>query len=167
MVYREIAMLNMVQYSQLEGVLEFQNVNTYCLSLAENILISETDKEMSEKRAEEIICEVMGEQWLLAYPEGARTMVGRSFGGIELSGGEKQRLSLGRTLQRTRTLMFFDEPTAAIDPLAEDRLYQDILRLSQGKTTFFITHRLASVRYADRIIVLEHGEIVEEGTLKR
>ena len=144
----------------------FQNVNTYCLSLAENILISETDKEMSEKKAEEIICEVMGEQWLLAYPEGVRTMVGRSFGGIELSGGEKQRLSLGRTLQRTSTLMFFDEPTAAIDPLAEDRLYQDILRLSQGKTTFFITHRLASVRYADRIIVLEHGEIIEEGTFE-
>ena len=62
--------------------------------------------------------------------------------------------------------MFFDEPNAALDPLAEDRLYQDILRLSQGKTTFFITHRLSTVRYADRIIVLDHGEIVEEGTFE-
>lgn len=144
----------------------FQNVNTYHLTLVENILISETQKEGHKERAEEILSEVMGEQWLSKYSEGGATMVGRPFGGIELSGGEKQRLSLGRTLFRTSTLMFFDEPTSALDPLAEDRLYQDIVRSSQGKTTFFITHRLSSVRFADRIIVLDHGEIVEEGSYK-
>lgn len=142
----------------------FQDVNTYCLSLAENVLISEPDKEMSYLDAKRIIDEVMGEQWLCAYSEGVKTMVGRAFGGVELSGGEKQRLSLGRALRRTSTLMFFDEPTAAIDPIAEDKMYQDILSLSQEKTSFIVTHRLASVKYADRIIVLDQGQIVEQGS---
>ena len=144
----------------------FQDVNTYCLSLAENISISESDKGVPPKRAEEIIREVFGEHWLSTYPDGVNTMVGRAFGGIELSGGEKQRLSMGRALQRTSTLMFFDEPTAAIDPLAEDQLYQEIVRLSMDRTTFFVTHRLASVRYADRIIVLDKGKIAEVGTFE-
>lgn len=156
--------LHLSQNSHQNITTMFQDVNTYCLSLAENILISEIQNERHTEKAEEILSEVMGKQWLLKYPEGAATMVGRPFGGIELSGGEKQRLSLGRTLFRTSTLMFFDEPTSALDPLAEDRLYQDILHSSRGKTTFFITHRLSSVRFADQIIVLDHGEIVEEGS---
>lgn len=142
----------------------FQNVNTYCLSLAENVCISETEKGIDEKKAEEILRNVMGEKWLCGYPEGVKTKVGRVFGGIELSGGEKQRISLARTLFRDSTLVFFDEPASALDPLAEDRLYQEILNISQDKTTFFITHRLSSVRFADRIIVLDKGEIAEEGT---
>lgn len=144
----------------------FQDVQAYCLSLAENVCISETKKSMDEKRAEDILGKVMGKQWLSAYPDGIRTKVGRAFDGIELSGGEKQRISLARTLYRTSSLIFFDEPTSALDPLAEDRLYQDIIKLSQDKTTFFITHRLSSVRFADRIIVLDHGEIVEEGSFE-
>lgn len=143
----------------------FQNVNTYCISLVENVCISEIEKKDNQK-AEAILMKIFGENWLENYPEGGKTKIGRAFGGIDLSGGEKQKLSLSRTLFRTSTLLFFDEPTAAIDPLAEDRLYQDILKMSQGKTTFFITHRLATVRYADRIIVLDNGEIVEEGTFK-
>lgn len=144
----------------------FQDVNTYFLSLAENVCISETQKPMDHKKAENILIEVMGTKWLSDYSDGVYTRVGRPFGGIDLSGGEKQRLSLARTLYRTSTLVFFDEPTSSLDPLAEDRLYQDILQLSNGKTTFFITHRLSSVRMADRIIVLDHGEIVEEGSFR-
>ena len=142
----------------------FQNVNAYCLSLAENVCISETEKGINEKKAEEILTKVMSDKWLSRYSEGIKTKLGRAFGGIELSGGEKQRISLARTLFRDSTLVFFDEPTSALDPLAEDRLYQEILNISQNKTTFFITHRLSSVRFADRIIVLDQGEIVEEGT---
>jgi len=144
----------------------FQKVNTYCLSLAENVCISETAKGIDEKKAEEILTKVMGEKWLSEYPAGVRTKVGRSFGGIELSGGEKQRLSLARTLFRDSTLVFFDEPASALDPLAEDRLYREILKASQSRTTFFITHRLSSVRFADRIIVLDKGKIAEEGTFE-
>lgn len=144
----------------------FQDVNLYFLSLAENVCISETEKGMDGKEVEEILGKVMGEKWLSKYPEGIETMVGRAFGGIELSGGEKQRISMARTFFRNSTLVFFDEPTSALDPLAEERLYQEILDLSQNKTSFFITHRLSSVRYADRIIVLDKGEIVEEGTFE-
>lgn len=144
----------------------FQDIRTYCLTLAENVCISQTDKPLDEGRAGEILESVMGERWLAAYPDGIRTKVGRAFGGIELSGGEKQKISLARTFYRTSSVIFFDEPTSALDPLAEDRLYKDILRLSRDKTTFFITHRLSSVKYADRIIVVDGGEIVEEGTFE-
>lgn len=144
----------------------FQNVNTYNMSLAENVSISRTQEPSDPQRAEEILGEVMGRHWISGYPEGADTKIGRAFGGIELSGGEKQKLSLARTFYRSGTLLFFDEPNSALDPLAEDKVYRQITELSQGLTSFFITHRLSSVRLADRIIVLEKGEIAEEGTFE-
>lgn len=143
----------------------FQDINTYCLSIAENISISEFDKYREDKIVE-VIEKAFGKKWLHSYPEGINTKIGLAFGGVELSGGEKQKLSLSRTLFRTSTLLFFDEPTAAIDSLAEDKLYQDILKISKGKTTFFVTHRLATVRFADKIVVLDEGKIVEEGTFE-
>ncbi len=144
----------------------FQEVNTYCLSLAENVCVSETKKLPDKEKAEKILKDVMGEEWISAYPDGMETKIGRAFGGVDLSGGEKQKISLARTFYRKSSLLFFDEPSSALDPLAEDRLYQDILDLSKGKTVFFITHRLASVKLADRIIVIDHGEIVENGNFE-
>lgn len=144
----------------------FQNVNTYNMSLAENVSISRTQEPPDPQKAERILGEVMGRHWVSGYPEGTDTKIGRAFGGIELSGGEKQKLSLARTFYRSGTLLFFDEPNSALDPLAEDKLYRQITDLSKGLTSFFITHRLSSVKLADRIIVLEKGEIAEEGTFE-
>lgn len=84
--------------------------------------------------------------------------------GIELSGGQKQRLMLARALYKDAPLLVLDEPTAALDPIAESEVYESYLEHSRGKTAVFISHRLASTRFSDRIILLDHGRIVEEGT---
>lgn len=84
--------------------------------------------------------------------------------GIELSGGQEQRLLLARALYKNAPVLILDEPTAALDPISENDIYQKYSRLTEGKTSFFVSHRLASTRFCDRIIFLENGEIVESGT---
>lgn len=84
--------------------------------------------------------------------------------GVNLSGGQVQKLLLARALYRDGKILILDEPTAALDPIAESELYQEYGSLTVGKTSVFISHRLASTRFCDRIILLEQGQIIEEGT---
>lgn len=145
----------------------FQEVCTYNLTLGENIRISDFTKDNISKpvfRLDALLTSVFGEKWTQQFPDGEMTMIGRAFDGIELSGGQKQRLSLARALYKRSDLIFFDEPTSAIDPLAEEKMIQTILEESKEKTIFFVTHRLSSVRHADRIIVIDKGRIVEQGS---
>lgn len=83
---------------------------------------------------------------------------------IDLSGGMNQRMLLARALYKNAPINILDEPTAALDPLAENRMYEEYNRMSRDKTSVFISHRLASTRFCDRIIFLENGMILEEGT---
>ena len=101
------------------------------------------------------------ESFLRALPQGLDTFLGE--GGARLSGGQRQRVSIARALLRDAPILLLDEATSALDAESE-RLVQDALaRLMQGRTTIVIAHRLATVRAADRIIVLDHGRIVEQG----
>ena len=84
--------------------------------------------------------------------------------GVELSGGEKQRLAMARALYKDGKVVILDEPTAALDALAEDRMYQEFNQMVKGKTAIFISHRLSSTRFCDKIAMFEDGTIVEEGT---
>ena len=84
--------------------------------------------------------------------------------GVELSGGERQRFLLARALYKDGPILVLDEPTAALDPIAESRIYARYNQYSQGKTALFISHRLASTRFSDRIVLLEKGRIAEMGT---
>lgn len=84
--------------------------------------------------------------------------------GINLSGGEIQKLLLARALYRQSPVIILDEPTAALDPVSENRLYETYDEVMKGKSTFFISHRLASTRFCDRILLIENGRIAEEGT---
>lgn len=84
--------------------------------------------------------------------------------GVELSGGQEQRFLLARALYKDAPVLVLDEPTAALDPIAESEIYDSYLKFSQDKTAIFISHRLASTRFSDRILLLEDGEVVEEGT---
>ena len=85
--------------------------------------------------------------------------------GVILSGGENQKLAIARALYRKDTrALILDEPTSALDALAEEKIYREFAELSEGRTTLFISHRLASTRFCDRIAVLSGGRIVEEGT---
>ncbi|WBB58659.1 ATP-binding cassette domain-containing protein [Streptomyces sp. WMMC500] len=98
-------------------------------------------------------------------PNGLNTSLARSWwGGHDLSGGQWQRIAVARAFHRNAPVLVMDEPTAALDARAEHRIYTRLKALAAGRTTVFITHRLANVRLADRIIVLDHGRIAETGT---
>ena len=101
-----------------------------------------------------------------ALPQGLKTHLGRSIydDGTELSGGQTQRLMLSRALYRDGAMLVLDEPTAALDPITESEIYLKYSEMTQGKTSLFISHRLASTRFCDRIILLENGSIAEEGS---
>ncbi len=141
-----------------------QDVVLYNLTLGENIGISHMEQMGNSEKIKDILVNVFGINKFNKFNNGINTVIGKEFGGIDLSGGEKQRISYGRTLFRPHTMVFLDEPTAAVDPLTEEKIYQEFIEISKDKTTFFITHRLASVRFADRIIVMDEGRIVEQGT---
>ena len=84
--------------------------------------------------------------------------------GVDLSGGEMQKLVLARALYKKSVILILDEPTAALDPIAENNLYQRYRELTYGKTSVFISHRFASTRFCDRILLLEDGKVAESGT---
>ena len=85
-------------------------------------------------------------------------------GGVELSGGQDQRLLLARALYQDGGILVLDEPTAALDPIAESQVYDAYQKFSDGKTSVFISHRLASTGFSDRIVLLDRGKIVEMGS---
>ena len=101
-----------------------------------------------------------------SLPQGLDTHIGRQVfeDGVELSGGQTQRLMLARALYKDGPILALDEPTAALDPLAENDIYLKYNEMTRGRTSVFISHRLASTRFCDRILFLEHGVIAEEGT---
>jgi ATP-binding cassette subfamily B protein len=84
--------------------------------------------------------------------------------GVEFSGGETQRLMLARALYKDAPVIVLDEPTAALDPIAESDVYNRYNELTAGRTSIYISHRLASTLFCDRIILLDSGQITEEGT---
>jgi len=99
------------------------------------------------------------------FQKGLEQMVGRRFAdGVDLSGGEWQKIALGRAYMREAQLLILDEPTATLDARAEHRVFERFIELTRGKIAVLISHRFSTVRMADRILVLDHGEVREEGT---
>jgi ATP-binding cassette, subfamily B, bacterial len=98
-------------------------------------------------------------------PERYGTMLGRRFeGGIDLSGGQWQKVALGRAYIRDAQVLILDEPTAALDARAEYEAFRRFADLTRGRIAILISHRFSTVRMADRILVLEHGRVLEEGS---
>jgi ATP-binding cassette subfamily B protein len=98
-----------------------------------------------------------------AFPQGYDTMLSREFDGVDLSGGQWQRVAIARGFYRDHRIIVLDEPTAAIDPIEETRIYRRFAEISRGKTAIIVTHRLGSVKLADRIAVMKGGSICETG----
>lgn len=137
----------------------FQDFIKYKLSVEDNIKISNITSELT---TEKVLDKVD-----INLPElniKSNTILSREFGGQDLSGGEWQRIAIARGLYRPHDIIVLDEPTAAIDPIEEANVFESFKRISVGKTCVFVTHRLGSSKIADRIIVMDKGEIVEEGT---
>jgi len=105
------------------------------------------------------------EELVRGFPTGLEQMLGRRFeGGVELSGGEWQRIALARAYLRDAQILILDEPTAALDPMAEFEVFQKFAELTEDKIAIFISHRFSTVRMANRIMVLADGHIVEDGS---
>jgi ATP-binding cassette subfamily B protein len=143
----------------------FQDYVTYQASAAENIGLGELGH--LEDRDAVIAAAVKGgaDTLLDRLPEGWDTPLGKWFdGGVELSGGEWQKIALGRAFMRDARILLLDEPTSALDAQAEFELFARLRSLARGRTAIYISHRFSTVRQADRILFLEHGRLVEEGT---
>ena len=105
------------------------------------------------------------ESWIHELPQGLDTYLVKSVrdGAVDMSGGQKQKLTLARALYKGGRMMILDEPTAALDPIAENKMYLEYDRLIGGNTALFISHRLSSTRFCDRILLLENGCVAESG----
>ena len=104
--------------------------------------------------------------WIDRLPAGKETYVTRNFdsNGVELSGGEGQKLAILRAVNKNTPILILDEPTASLDPIAECEIYNQYFDIAKKKTTIFISHRLASATIADRVILFENGEITGYGS---
>lgn len=142
----------------------FQEVYIPPFCVAENVSLKpleETDME----RVELCLKEAGLYEKIMEYPKGCYELMGREIEeGIMLSGGQKQKLLMARALYKDAPVLILDEPTAALDPIAESETYELFWKLSKNKTAIFISHRLASTRFCDRILLLGEGRLLEVGT---
>lgn len=140
----------------------FQDFGKYHLTVAENIALA--DLKAPQDKLTQAASKGGFTPVLDHLTSGIHTSLGKEFGGTSLSGGEWQKLAMSRAFLRDAQLLILDEPTAALDPESEAELFQNFAEVSKGKTTLLITHRLGSVKMADRVVVLKQGELVEQGT---
>ena len=136
----------------------------YHLTARENIGFGQVDCMADEERVIEAAKRGQAAELITRLPQGLDSVLGREFPeGVELSGGEWQKMAIARGFMRNAQVLILDEPTAALDARSEQALYEQFNELVRGRTALFISHRLATVRMADRIVVLEGGRVVEEG----
>lgn len=142
----------------------YQEFSVLDASVAENV--AQSAEGIDEERVWHCLRQAGLEEFVRGLPQGLDTKVGRDvfLDGVLFSGGQIQRLILARALYKGGPLLVLDEPTAALDPIAENDIYMKYNDMTEGKTSLFISHRLASTRFCDRIIFLADGKIAEEGT---
>ena len=141
----------------------FQDFMLYSFTLRENIWF---DKMPTDFESETLLTDIGLSQKIHSLPKGLDTPYTKRFytDGVEFSGGEEQKLAIARAYAKCSPVMFLDEPTSALDPLTECAFYELIHSLRGGKITLFISHRLSTTRFSDKILVLNQGRLVEEGT---
>lgn len=144
----------------------FQKFCKYSFSIEDNVKISQTYKIDDTNDEDNIKRALINSGFTYEskyYKEKLKTILGRDFGGIDLSGGQWQRLAIARGIYREHEIIVLDEPTAAIDPIEERNLYNQFMKISKNKTAIIITHRMGSIKSADKIVVLKNHGIVEFG----
>jgi len=146
----------------------FQDFMRYEMTLQENIAVGRIDEIRNMPLLQEAAQKSLAEEVIARLPGHFHQMLGRRFeGGVDLSGGEWQKIALARAYMRDAQLLILDEPTAALDARSEFEVFRRFADLTAGKTALFISHRFSTVRMADRIVVLENGRVIEDGSHAR
>lgn len=149
------------EYTQAFSVV-FQDFHLFSLPLDENIAAG---TEIDEAALQSSLAKVGLTDRVQQLPQGVRTRLYNNNGsGVDLSGGEAQRTAIARALYKDAPFVILDEPTAALDPIAEAEIYEQFSQMISGKTAVYISHRMSSCKFCDRIVVLDHGRIAEDGT---
>lgn len=143
----------------------FQDFVRFQLSAGQNLAVGRIEEKENQDRIQSAAAQSLADTVVQKLPGGYDQIIGRRFaGGVDLSGGEWQKIALGRAYMRDAQLLILDEPTAALDARAEHEVFQRFADLTKGKTAVLISHRFSTVRMADRILVIENGEFVEIGS---
>ncbi|MCR5062764.1 MAG: ABC transporter ATP-binding protein/permease [Treponema sp.] len=155
-------------YRKRIGVV-FQDFQMFGANLAENVVMDNMTEQEEEERSPEITAALKSAGFaekLSCLPDGLFTQVTTEFdkNGVDFSGGESQKVAISRAFYKNADILIMDEPSSALDPIAEYELNKAMQTAAKGKTVFYISHRLSTTRDADRIIMLERGKIIEEGT---
>lgn len=144
----------------------FQNVETYAIPISENVLLRKVENEEDRKLVEEALKFSGLYETVEKMEEGIDTDISREFNkrGMVFSGGQSQRLAIARGYAQNYELLILDEPSSALDPLAEAKVYSNMLEMGRDKTIIFVSHRLTSTAHADMIYLFDNGKIIEKGT---
>ncbi len=159
-----LSTFNLADLRRNIGVL-FQDFARYALSARDNIGFGNLPNREEDGQILRAATDAGASAVITGLGQGYDTVLGKMFsGGVDLSGGQWQKIGLARAFMSQAQVLILDEPTAAVDALAEHDLFERFRQLTQGKMTFLVSHRFSTVRMADRIVVLEKGEVVEVGT---
>ena len=144
----------------------FQDYVTYCLPLREIIALSDFDERFNDEKLKKA-CDISGASEVIKdWENGYDSVLGRYYAGNgkDLSGGQWQLVGLARAYFKDSEYMILDEPSAALDPISEDRIFEQLYHLSEGKSSVTISHRLSNTTLADKILVIGDGHIIEQGS---
>ena len=162
---RDIREYDIQELYRMYGII-FQDFGKYAVSVSENISFGDTTRTENAQDIRKAAVQANAEEFIGKLPRGFETPLMRFFepDGIELSIGQWQKLSIARAFYSTSDILILDEPTASLDPMAEQEIFNQFEQLREGKTTIFVSHRLSSATTATKIIVLEYGKLVEMGS---
>lgn len=162
---RNITEYDVTELYDVFGII-FQDFGKYAFSVSENIAFGQLSKGIVEQDIEDAAAQSDATDFINKLPDKYDTPLMRIFeqNGIELSGGQWQKLAIARAFYGESDILILDEPTASLDPMAEQEIFNQFDNLRKDKTTIFVSHRLSSATTASKILVLEDGELVEEGT---
>lgn len=162
---RDIREYDTQELYKMFGII-FQDFGKYAFTVTENIHFGDIEKEINPEEIKEAAVQSSADVYIEALPDGYDTPLMRIFEekGLELSIGQWQKLAIARAFYSDSDILILDEPTASLDPMAEQEIFNQFDRLRSDKTTIFVSHRLSSATIATQIVVLEYGQIIECGT---
>lgn len=142
----------------------FQKYQRYDMTLKENVCLGATHKQVDDVSLEKALNQVGVSTLDSCFTKGQETLLSKEFGSVDLSGGQWQRLAMARAFYKNAPMVILDEPTSAIDPVMEASLYKMFHAIMGDRTSFVVTHRMGSIQYVDKILVMDRGRVCGFGT---